>query len=243
MGKTINQQAKGRIWLFCVLPAIIFLAGGCVEEKSGFEGLKMNLGNLPRLSDAKTRSVSPENFTGEKGKAGMATEGTGAGPAREVGQGWKVSPSVRIDAGHTFLMADIEGPGAIQHIWMTPTGDNRMNILRIYWDGEKNPSVECPAGDFFACGMGQYVKVTSMSVCVNPKSGFNCYWAMPFRKRCKITMTNIDDKPMILYYQIDYALTDVSQDMGYFHAQFRRANPLPYKEDYTIVDGIRAKRK
>src|SRR4030043_2294688 len=99
--------------------------------------------------------------------SGMATEGTGAGPARELGQGWKVSPSVRIDAGHTFLMADIEGPGAIQHIWMTPTGDNRMNILRIYWDGEKTPSAESPAGVFFACGMGQYVKVTSMAVCVN----------------------------------------------------------------------------
>jgi hypothetical protein len=116
-----------------------------------------------------------------------------------------------------------------------------MNILRIYWDGEKNPSVECPAGDFFACGMGQYIKVTSMAVCVNPKSGFNCYWAMPFRRRCKITMTNIDEKAMTLYYQVDYTLTDIPQDMAYLHAQFRRVNPLPFKEDYTIVDGIRGK--
>jgi hypothetical protein len=128
----IRQMSKKQIWLFCRLLAVIFLAAGCAEQKSGFNGLKMSLANLPRLSDAKTRSISPESFTGEKGKAGMATEGTGAGPARELGQGWKVSPSVRINAGQTFLMADIKGPGAIQHIWMTPTGDNRMNILRIY---------------------------------------------------------------------------------------------------------------
>ncbi|UCD53525.1 MAG: DUF2961 domain-containing protein [Phycisphaerales bacterium] len=206
-----------------------------------FNGLGMSLDNLPRLSTAKTRSISPENFTGEKGKGGMATEGTGARAARELGQGWKVSPSVRIEAGQTFVMADITGPGAIQHIWMTPTGNNRLNIFRIYWDGEKEPSVECPVGDFFACGMGQYTQVTSSAVCVNPGSGFNCYWLMPFRKGCKITMTNIDDKGMTLYYQVDYTLTHVPDDMAYFHAQFRRVNPLPDKQDYTIVDNIKGR--
>ncbi len=208
-------------------------------QQADFDGLHMNMGNLPLLSKAQTRSISPENFTGEKGKGGMATEGTGKNAARELGQGWKVSPSVRIEAGQTFTMGQITGSGAIQHIWMTPTGDNRLNILRIYWDGEKNPSVECPAGDFFACGMGQYAQVTSLAVCVNPGSGFNCYWTMPFRKGCRITMSNLDDKPMVLYYQIDYTLTDVPEDMAYFHAQFRRVNPLPYKRDYTIVDGIK----
>jgi hypothetical protein len=225
----LNCRIKTRthyILLICGFLSVIFLSIGCTEHKSGFSGLKMSMGSLPRLSEAKTRSISPESFTGEKGKAGMAKEGTGANAARELGQGWKVSPSVRIKAGQTFVMADIKGMGAIQHIWMTPTGDNRMNILRIYWDGEKNPSVECPAGDFFACGMGEYIKVTSMAVCVNPKSGFNCYWTMPFRKRCRITMTNIDDKAMTLYYQVDYTRTDVPEDMAYLHAQFRRVNPL-----------------
>jgi len=214
---------------------------GCEEQQSGFSGLEMGLGNLARLSSAETRSVSPENFTGEKGKGGMATEGTGERAARELGQGWKVSPSVRINPGQTFVMADVEGCGAIQHIWMTPTGNNRFNILRIYWDGEEKPSVECPAGDFFACGMGRYVGVNSLAVCVNPKSGFNCYWVMPFRKSFKITMTNIDAKPMVLYYQIDYTLTDVPKDAAYFHAQFRRVNPLPDKQDYTILEGVRGK--
>jgi hypothetical protein len=232
---------KLSISLLCVLLLIVMLIMGCEQQNSGFNGLDMGLGNLARMSAAKTRSISPENFTGEKGKGGMATEGTGANAARELGQTWKVSPSVRIKPGQTFLMAEIEGCGAIQHIWMTPTGNNRFNIFRIYWDGEEEPSVECPAGDFFACGMGQYTGVNSLAVCVNPKSGFNCYWTMPFRKRCKITMTNIDEKPMVLYYQIDYTLTDIPEDTAYFHAQFRRTNPLPYKQDYTIIDGIRGK--
>jgi hypothetical protein len=239
-GRTV-VTTKRSISLVCGFLLVGLLMIGCKQQNSGFSGLEMGLGNLALLSSAKTRSVSPENFTGEKGKGGMAIEGTGANAARELGQTWKVSPSVRIKPGQTFLMADIEGCGAIQHIWMTPTGNNRFNILRIYWDGEENPSVECPAGDFFACGMGQYIGVNSLAVCVNPKSGFNCYWVMPFRKRCKITMTNIDEKAMVLYYQIDYTLTDVPKDAAYFHAQFRRVNPLPNKRDYTILDGVRGK--
>ncbi|UCG57090.1 MAG: DUF2961 domain-containing protein [Phycisphaerales bacterium] len=238
LAKAITPKRFSVCLIYSLLAAGI-LATGCTEEQAEFNGLGMNLDSLPRLSQAKTRSISPESFTGEKGKGGMATEGTGKNAARELGQGWKVSPSVRIQAGQTFVMADIKGQGAIQHIWMTPTGDNRQNILRIYWDGEESPSVECPAGDFFACGMGQYIKVTSLAVCVNPKSGFNCYWVMPFRKRCKITMTNIDEEAMTLYYQIDYTLTDVPHDAAYFHAQFRRTNPLPDKQDYTILDGVR----
>jgi len=222
----------------------LLLLLACSMSNAGettYNGLDMSLSNLARLSDAKTRSISPENFTGEKGRGGMATEGTGQNAGRELGQGWKISPSVRIDAGQTFTMADINGSGAIQHIWMTPTGDNRLNIFRIYWDQEETPSVECPAGDFFACGMGEYTQVTSLPVCVNPGSGFNCYWMMPFRKGCKITMTNLDEKAMILYYQIDYTLTHVPDDMAYFHAQFRRVNPLPYKDVYTLVEGIKGR--
>jgi len=239
VGQSCGQMKKSGVLLICIFLSLAFSPTGLYGQKSEFNGLDMNMGNLPRLSYAKTRSISPESFTGEKGRAGMATEGTGAKAARELGQGWKVSPSVRIEAGQTFVLANIQASGAVQHIWMTPTGDNRLSILRMYWDGEKNPSVESPVGDFFACGLGQYTQVTSLAVCVNPKSGFNCYWLMPFRRGCKITMTNIDDKSMVLYYQIDYTLTAVPDDMAYFHAQFRRVNPLPYKEVYTILDGVR----
>lgn len=205
----------------------------------GFNGLGMHLGNLSRLSSAKTRSISPENFNGEKGKGGMATEGTGASCARDLGVTWKISPSIRIQPGEVREIANIDGSGAIQQIWMTPTGNWRWSILRIYWDGSETPSVECPVGDFFACGWGKYAQVSSLAVCVNPGSAFNCYWEMPFRKSCRMTLTNIGPEAMTLYYQINYTLTDVPENTAYFHAQFRRTNPLPYKEVYTILDGVK----
>jgi hypothetical protein len=203
-----------------------------------FTGLGMNMSNLSRLSGARTRSISPENFSGEKGKGGMAVEGTGARCARDLGRGWKISPSVVIEGGETFELADIKGSGAIQQIWMTPTGHWRFSVLRIYWDNQEQPSVECPVGDFFASGWCSYAPLSSLAVCINPGSAFNCYWEMPFRERCRITMTNIAEEAMALYYQINYTLTDVPQDRAYFHAQFRRVNPLPYKDVYTLLDGV-----
>lgn len=203
-----------------------------------FNGLGLHLGNISQLSNAKSRSISPENFTGDKGKGGMAIEGTGAEPGRELGRGWKISPSVHIAPGETFTLADINDEGAIQQIWMTPTGNWRFSILRVYWDDQEHPSVECPVGDFFAMGWGKFAQLNSLPVCVNPGSAFNCYWEMPFKKRCRITMTNINVDPMVLYYQINYTLTTVPQDCAYFHAQFRRTNPLPYKDIYTIADDI-----
>jgi hypothetical protein len=221
--------------LVCLLISVSALA----QEK--FNGIDANMSNIFRLSDAKTRSISPENFKGEKGKGGMAVDGTGKGASRDLGQGWKVSPSVVIKAGTTFTVAEIDGPGSVQHIWMTPTGVWRNSILRFYWDDEKTPSVEVPVGDFFGMGWGQYSPLQSLAVCVNPGSAFNCYWPMPFRKKCRITMENIDEKDMVLYYQVDYILTQVPSDAAYFHAQFRRTNPLPYKGVYTLVDGIKGR--
>ncbi|MGH7143259.1 MAG: glycoside hydrolase family 172 protein [Planctomycetota bacterium] len=206
---------------------------------AGFNGLNMSLGNLSLLSKAQTRSICPENLTGEKGQAGMATEGTGAACARDLGQGWKVNPWLPVAAGQTLVLADIRDQGAIQHIWLTPTGPWRYSILRIYWDDQEQPAVECPVGDFFCCGWQKYAQVSSLPVCVNPGSAFNCYWEMPFRKRCRITLTNIGEDEMRVYYQIDYTLTEIPKDAAYLHAQFRRVNPLPYKEVYTILDGVK----
>lgn len=202
----------------------------------------MNLGNLFRLSDAKTRSISPENPTGELGKGGMATleQGNARNAARELGQGWKVNPFILIEPGQTYTLANIEGPGAIQHIWMTPTGTWRFSILRFYWDDEKEPSIEVPVGDFFGMGWGQYAQMNSLAVTVNPGSAFNCYWTMPFRKRCRITMENIGSDRMSLYFQIDYTLTQVPDDAAYLHAQFRRSNPTQ-GSIHTLVDGIKGK--
>lgn len=212
-----------------------------VNAQEKYNGVESNMGNIFKLSDAKSRSISPENFTGAKGQGGMATEGTGKNPSRDLGKGWKVSPSVVIKAHTTFTIAEIDGPGSIQHIWMTPTGVWRNSILRFYWDGETTPSVEAPVGDFFCMGWNQYAPLQSLAVCVNPGSAFNCYWPMPFHKKCKITMENIDDRDMVLYYQVDYILTDIPSDAGYFHAQFRRVNPVPYKQVYTLLDGVKGR--
>lgn len=207
----------------------------------GFNGLGTNLGNLSRLSDAQTRSISPENRDGSPGGGGKATEGSSTDAARDLGEGWKINPREFVAAGETIELADIDGPGAIQQIWMTVTGVWRNSILRIYWDGQEQPSVECPIGDFFANGWGRYAHVNSLAVCVNPGSAFNCYWEMPFRKHARITLTNIDAEDIVVYYQINYTLTSVPEDCAYFHAHFRRTNPLPYKEVYTIADGLSGK--
>jgi hypothetical protein len=212
------------------------------QKSSGFNGLNMSPGNLFLLSDAKTRSISPENPTGEAGKGGMATlqNGSARNSARELGQGWKVNPFVAIKPNETYTMAEITGPGAIQHIWMTPTGSWRYSILRFYWDDEKEPSIEVPVGDFFGAGWGSYSHLNSLMVAVNPGSAFNCYWVMPFRKKCRITMTNINSEQMTLFYQVDYTLTTIPDDAAYFHAQFRRSNPVQ-KGIHTLVDSIQGK--
>ena len=205
-----------------------------------FNGLGMHLGNLSRLSGASTRSISAENPAGAKGGGGRATEGTGAVAARELGQGWKISPSIDVAGRSTVVLADIEGPGAIQHIWITvnPVWWRRL-VLRAYWDGEENPSVEVPLGDFFCGGWCERCNVNSLPIAVNPAGGFNSYWEMPFRRRARLTIENLSsDEAKGLYYQIDYALTDVPADRAYLHAQWRRSNPLPYEEVHTLLDGV-----
>jgi hypothetical protein len=204
---------------------------------AGFNGLGMGLGNLSRLSDARTRSISPENFSGAPGRAGQATDGTGANAARDLGVGWKISPSVQIAAGETFVLAAIDGPGAIQSMWFTGRKLGRATILRVYWDDQVQPSVECPLPDFFTAGWGRFAQVSSVAVAVNPNNGLNCFWEMPFRKNARFTLENRGSESVICYYQINYTLTDIPEDAAYFHAQFRRTNPLPYKSVYTVLDG------
>jgi len=206
-----------------------------------FNGLGMGLGTLSLLSHAKTRSISAENFDGSKGGGARATTGVGADSARELGVGWKVSPCITLEPRSTVSLAEIEGPGAIQHIWLTvhPT-QWRSLVFRIYWDDEETPSVETPLGDFFCNGWCERCNISSLPVAVNPAGGFNSYWEMPFRKSARITVENLSDDPANgFYYQIDYTLTEVPEDMAYFHAQWRRSNPLPYKSVHTLLDGVK----
>jgi hypothetical protein len=224
-------------WM-CRLCALCWMSWALSSHAAPFNGIDNSLASLYRTSAAKSRSVSPENLTGEAGKGAAATEGLQKQLARNLGRGWKINPAVAVKAGETLTLADVQGPGAIEHIWFTPTGNWRTSILRIYWDSETEPSVEVPVGDFFGMGLGKYAPINSLAVAVNPGSGFNSYWVMPFRKKFRMTLENIGTSEVLLFYQIDYVLTDVTKDAGYFHAQFRRTNPVKEKEVYTIVDDV-----
>lgn len=201
------------------------------------------LENLSRLSNAESRSISPENPTGTRGQGGVSTDGLSAASARELGQGWKVSPYIAIGGHETVTLAEIEGPGELTHIWLTvhPTQWRRL-VLRMYWDGEETPSVETPLGDFFCSGWCVRCNVSSIPVAVNPAGGFNSYWPLPFRTSARITVENLSpDEVALFYFSIDYGLKPVADDVAYFHAQWRRNNPLPYGEVHTLLDGVRGR--
>ena len=216
-----------------------------------------SLSTISKLSGAKTRLVTAENVYGEKGKGGMADvsgepqesvkrigqESHDPRPARDLGKGWKVRPCIPLPSGQRITILDAEGPGVIQHIWITL--DNKYYrdiIIRMYWDGEENPSVEVPAGDFFCNGFLKRVNINALPINVNPSGGFNSYFPMPFEKHAKIVVENRGPEQLgHFFYAITYAETEIAPEDGRFHAQFRRTNPLPYKEDYVIVDGVKGK--
>lgn len=234
----------------CLIACLFLITSLFAQEQKKFSGLDMNMGTLSRLSDAQTRSISPENFTGEKGKGGMADPvkdngkrnvANAALQARELGIGWKVNPFITINPGETFTIAEINGSGAIQHIWMTPTGNWQYSILRFYWDDESEPSVEVPVGPFFGMAWNTFAPLNSIAMTVNPGSAFNSFWKMPFRKKCRITVENINpDESMNLYYQVNYTLTEVGEEEAYFHAQYRRSDKNT-NSDHVIIDGIKGK--
>jgi hypothetical protein len=205
------------------------------------EGVSMTtgLGGLGRLRRVETRSISPENFDGAPGGGGRATEGTGASCAQDLGQGWKISPSVVVAPGETFPLAVINGPGRITHLWITTHVDNwRTLVLRAYWDGASEPAVEVPYGDFFCSGWGRFAQVNSQPIAANPNGGFNSYWPMPFRSGARLTIENTSEVPVTVYYQVTYEIGEDHADDGYLHAQWRRSNPLESRVPHTILEGI-----
>ncbi len=221
----------------------------CQKPTASFSSpaLSGGLASLPVLTDAQTRSISAENLTGAKGQGGMAIPNPGeskpaasARAADNLGQGWKVKPFLRVNAGQTVTLMDVDGPGVIQHIWMVE-GLSRANIVRIYWDNEATPSVEVPAPDFFAVGHESFARVNSQVVVVNPANAMNCYWPMPFKRHARVTFSNEAGKDLeLLAFQINYALAPVPAHTGYFHAQWRRADTAQ-QNPYVILDGVKGK--
>ena len=199
------------------------------------------LNNLTLKKDYESFSISPENLTGEKGKGGMAIEGSASDSAIELGQGWKVNPFIVVQPGETAVLADIVGQGAIKHFWITDNAINgRLLILRIYFDGAVNPSVEVPLSDFFCnADYREYRQINSLPICVNPARGLNSYFEMPYFKSFRFEIENIGVQPTNVYYQIDCEKKVIDKNSLYFHAQFRRTNPVKYKEPYVILDNIK----
>ena len=188
-------------------------------------GLYGSLSTLPLLNNRKSRAINAENPTGEKGKGGMA--------ASHLGPSRKGSPCLKdIPSGSTVTLADIDGPGIINHIWITVTNKTTEAdcfvlsdlVIRMYWDDEKVPSVESPLGDLFCCGFGRECIVNSIPIAVIPNRGLNSYFQMPFKKRARITLENQHPNPIpAFFYQIDYCLLDdMPENIAYFHALWKR---------------------
>jgi len=205
----------------------------------GFKNMNF-LGTLPLLSKAKTRSISAENPRGAVGGGGREIPDANDAASR-LGKGWKVRPCITLPKNSTTTLCEIEGPGIIQHIWITSDSKAyRDCVLRFFWDEEESASIEVPLGDFFANGHGLRYNVNSLPVVVNPTGGFNSYWPMPFAKKCRITIENQRWEDMGgFFYQISYALGDIPENAGYFHAQWRRSVTDRQKPEHTILESVR----
>ncbi len=209
---------------------------------STFNILNTGLGSLPLLSDAETRSISAENPNGEKGGGAKAIPDENS-PASVLGKGWKVRPCITLDPGTTTTLANIDGPGTIQHIWLTVDPKAyRDTVLRFYWDAEETPSIEVPLGDFFCNGHGLRYDVNSLMMAVNPSGGFNSYWPMPFRQHARITIESQHPEPIHgFFYQITYALTEIPDHAAYFHAQWRRSMTTREHPEHTLLADVKGR--
>jgi hypothetical protein len=193
-----------------------------------------------RLDGSRTRSVSAENPTGAPGVGGRATEGTGAAAARELGLGWKVSPSIDIAAGETATLMDVAGPGVLRHLWLTTDRTVlRSMVLRIYWDGEAEPAVDLSLGEFFCNAWDELALLDSEMIVVAPAGGLNSYWPMPFPGSARMTLRNAGERTVPVYYQATYTETEVPETAGRLHIRSRRSNPLGDPAVHTILDGVR----
>ena len=214
---------KPHMRLHVVVVALAALAMACASPKSHW------MRRQPALWESIER---PGDFESRRASSS-------APDWRNDNKDWRV-----MAPGQTLTIADLQGPGRITHIWFTINAQDpnypRTMTLRIYWDGETEPGVEAPIGDFFAVGHGLDVPVNSLPVAVSSEGrARNCYWPMPFRKSAKITVTNDspDKKVPNLYYYVDWQrLPSLPRDTMYFHAQYRQEFPCKPGEDYLILD-------
>ena len=184
---------------------------------------------IPRRT---TFGVSAENPRGERngGTHGKDCE--------------KLCPSILIPAGGTSTICDLDGCGMITSLWFGGYHGHGF-IVRMYWDDCREPSVECPVSAFFGCAYddrtdrdGKPLVLNSAKVLVSPNRGNNCYWEMPFRKHCRITIENRLEKDEWFFYMITGWYGALPEDAGYFHATFRQEHPITRGKSYTALDHV-----
>jgi hypothetical protein len=200
----------------------------------------LDLARLSVPSGVRSRSINAENPSGAAGAA--ATTASALGPGRK-GRAYLPLP-----AGESLVLADVDGPGVIRHIWITVADRTaagpfvlRDLVLRMFWDGEEAPSVEVPLGDFFCNGFATRALVTSEPIVVAPTGGMNSWFPMPFRRHARIEVRNEHPGDLEhVFFQVDLTTGDeIADDVPYFHAQWRRSNgTTALGEDHVILDGV-----
>lgn len=185
------------------------------------------------LQDRRTFGFSAENPTGERGGGSRGTDEQ------------KLRPCVQLAPGETITLCDTDGPGMITAIWCTGYVGHSF-ILRIYWDNMERPSVESPICAFFGCAYdetpadrdGRYPSFSSAKMLIAPGKGYNCYWEMPFRSHCRVTVENRGESAQSLYYMISGWYGEIPDRSAYFHAAYRQEHPVQKGSAYTVLDGV-----
>jgi hypothetical protein len=177
------------------------------------------------------RACTFENPTGARGAGGTAANGR------------KGAPNRFLAPGETVVLADVDGPGVVRHVWMTfppaPPEVMRAMVLEVFYDGAEEPSISVPALDFFGVGCGRPQPMSSALTAIQEGRGFNSFMPMPFDSHLRMTFTNASARTIPLYYQVDFTLEPLAADTGRLHATFRRENPTTLQQDFVIADGLR----
>jgi hypothetical protein len=177
-----------------------------------------------------SRAITFENITGGRGAGGQVANGRKGMPQRVVKQ------------GETVVIADVDGPATIRHIWMTfpgaPPEQMRALYMEAFYDGMTEPSISVPCLDFFGATLGRPTAMSTALTAIQEGRGFNSFVPMAFGDHIRIEITNASDRDMSFFYQLDYTMgTDAGA--GRLHVSFRRENPTTLKQDFVIEAGLR----
>ena len=208
----------------------IFLFGGITIHNS----LAQELFTAPQ-PETKTRWISPENPTGEKGKAGLTNKGA------------KGNAFYIIQPGATQILMDVKGAGIVQRMWMSGTiaknaEQRRAVILNMYWDESEKPAVSAPIGDFFGVGLGLMAKYDNELFSSPEGRSFNFTIPMPFRTAARIEVVNESSSQVLFWYDINYLeMEKVPDDALYFHAYWSRDIKTELGKDFQILPKLEGK--